>query len=354
MRPPSGLLTLLLLAYGATGCRQQESTDYIYATSGFTDEVVKLDAHSGRIVATIPLDPRPMETDEPHGLAAPPGGRFWYATVAHGDPTLWKFQVGTDRLVGRLRLGTAGAARIGITPDGRRAFIPDYYRAGAGRTSEVAVVELTDLVLRARLPVCAAPHDAQVAPGGGVVAVTCSLSDEIVLLDASTLSLVRRFAVGDAPGPPGHPRYRPLNVVWSRDGRSVFVTLHDVALVRHFSLTAEVLGSATVGEGPAQLALHADGATLVTANRLDGSASVVAVPGLAERHRIALGVRHPHGIVMAPGGGDRAFISYEGDTGSPGGVVAFDLRTRDIIWRTEAGAYTLGALYLSGSPTPGR
>ena len=141
--------------------------------------------------------------DEPHAVAISPDGRHWYVSVAHGEPTLWKFEMEADRLVGRVTLPTAGAARIGITPDGNRAFVPDYDRSQPGVPSRVAVVDLADLSVVATPVVCDGPHHAEVDPGGELVAVACSLSDEIVLLDARTLEERGRFAAGPEAGPPG-------------------------------------------------------------------------------------------------------------------------------------------------------
>ena len=85
-----------------------------------TDEVLELDAATGSIVQRISVDRRPREIDEPHGIAVAPDGQHWYVSLAHGNPSLWKFERAGNRLVGRLTLDMPGAARIAITPDGRQ------------------------------------------------------------------------------------------------------------------------------------------------------------------------------------------------------------------------------------------
>jgi YVTN family beta-propeller protein len=336
------------LTLGVVGCDDAKLLGpRLYVASGFTDEVLQLDPDNGAVVTSISMDVRRAETDEPHAVAVDPNGRYWYATVAHGEPTLWKFELRGNRLVGRVRLGMAGAGRIGVTPGGDRAFVPDYYRSGGDVRSEVAVVRLADLEVIDRVRVCVAPHDAQVSPLGDVVAITCSKSDEIVVLDVATLEERTRFAVGPDAGLPGAPHYRPLNAVWSPSGERLFVTLHDVATVRAFAPDGEVLGSVTVGDGPAQIAQTGDGRRLTVANRRDGSVSVVLTAALAEEARIPLGVLHPHGVALS-GDDSVAFVTYEGDTRSPGGVVAMDLRSRAVLWSAEAGAYTLGVAFAAG------
>jgi DNA-binding beta-propeller fold protein YncE len=353
-------LCLLPSVHAAGACGRQDAglpaeasphAARLYVTSGLTDQVMRLDPQTGAVVSTFDLDMRRDEVDEPHGVTISPDGRHWYVTLAHGNPTLWKFELPDDRLVGRLRLGSKGAARVGVTPDGRLAFVPDYDRAGAGAVSEVMVVRTEDLHLVGRVDVCPAPHDAEVSPDGSLVGVTCSLSDEIVFLDPGTLDVVHRFFAGPEPGLPGEPRYKPLNLVWSPDGRFVHVTLSAAALIRTFSVEGDTVAEVPVGEGPAQLASADDGRLLVIANRLDRTASVVevsfspdGVPRLEERRRLQLDLPYPHGVALTPDGG-RAFLTYEGEPGRAAGVVAVSTSDGVVSWVVEVGAYLLGAAY---------
>lgn len=342
------LRSLCLFATALWGCRAPDASvgDRLYVTSGLTDELVVLDANDGSVLRTLSMDARQGETDEPHGVTLSPDGAFIYATLAHGAPTLWKFATADDRLVGRLELPTLGAARVGLTPDGGRAFVPDYWRSGQGRLSGLAVVDTHELELIATPEVCPAPHDAQVDPSGKRVAIACSLSDEVVVIDATSLEERVRFSVAADPGSAGSPVYKPLNLVWSKDGDAIYVTLAVAGLVRAFSPEGDDLGSVRVGAGPTQLALSPDGGTLVVANRGDASASIVDARTLSERLRVPLsGAPHPHGVVL-DGQGGTAFISYEGTIRTPGGVVAVELESGTVLWRTEVGLYTLGVALL--------
>ncbi len=317
-----------------------------------------MDPETGAVVSSFDLDMRRDEVDEPHGVTISPDGRHLYLTLAHGNPTLWKFELNDDRLVGRVRLGSKGASRVGLTPDGRLAFVPDYDRAGTGAVSEVTVVRTEDLRLVGRVEVCSAPHDAQASPDGSLVGLTCSLSDELVFLDPGTLEVVHRFPVGPEPGSPGEPRYRPLNLVWSPGGRFVHVTLSAAALVRTFSLEGEAVAEIGVGNGPAQLASALDGHILVTANRLDRTASVVEVsfspdgtPRLGEERRLELDVPYPHGVALTPDG-RTAFVTYEGEPGRAAGVVAVSTGDGGVAWTAEVGAYLLGVAYYAAESGP--
>ena len=334
-------LTALLIA-----CIERPApTGRLYVTSGFTDTVLVLDAVDGGRLRAVPVDRRRGEVDEPHGVATAPDGKHWYLTLSHGDPTLWKFEREGDRLVGRVSLGLPGAARIGLTPDGRRAFVPDYFRSGEGRTSGLGVVSLDRLEVLARPTLCPAPHDAQVDPTGRRVAVACSLSDEIVMLDAEGFGEIGRFYVDRAPGPPGAPRFKPMNVAWSPGGDTLYVALHLEGAVRAFGSDGATLGTARVGSGPAQIALTPDGATLVVANRMDRSVSLVDAARLEERALVAIDRAHPHGVALDRRG-QWAFVTCEGEVGETGGVVAIGVADGRIRWSVAAGVYTLGIAWM--------
>ena len=340
-------MALVALAGGACTPGASDGGTVLVA-SAMTDQILVLDAATGVVRDSVSLDVRRAEIDEPHGMAAGPGGRYWYATVAHGEPTLWKFERPENRLVGRVRLGTWGAARIGISPDGAVAFVPDYYRDDPGVESMVAVVSLHDLSVEARLTVCGGPHDAQVSPDGRWVAIACSQSDEIVLLDAVSYEVAARVSMGGTSGEP-HSPLKPLNVVWGASGEVLYATLHGSDEVVAVDRSWRVVDRVDVGAGPAQLAIGPYSGTLVVANRRDGTASLLTMAPLAERSRVDLGVDHPHGVAVADGDGP-AFIGYEGTTTSTGGVVALDLVTGEILWRRDVGVLSLGVMYLTAGP----
>ena len=344
---PAGILLAgaLLLA----GCSDQHGGS-LYVTSGLTDEVVRLDARDGTEVRRISVDRRPRATDEPHAVAIAPDGLNWYVTVAHGQPSLWKFETESDRLVGRVDLTSGGAAMIGLSPDGGTAYIPDYDRAG-GREGRVAAVRLRDLVVIGNGATCGTAHDAAVHPDGSLVAIACAGSDEIVLLDARTLNVRARHA---APAPTaahtmpgGHVApggARPLSVAWSPDGATLAVALHAASAIWIVDRAGKTIASIPVAGGPAQVAF-VDDRTVVTANRMDGSMSVIDLERRAELRHVQLDAQFPHGIAV-DGDARIAYVAFEGSPDVRGGVVAVDVDDGRLLWRSEVGRYVLGIALL--------
>jgi DNA-binding beta-propeller fold protein YncE len=333
-------------AVGPAG-NSEESTDAsVLVTVAVSDEVLRLDPETGAILARIRLDPRPSESDEPHGVVISPDGHHWYATLAHGEPTLSKFERSGDRLVGRGQLGSAGAARVELDRQGQIAYVADYDRSSPGANGEVLAVRTRDLEVVARNRVCAGPHHALPDPATGRVAVACSLGDEVVILGGSGLEEVRRFPVDPSPGEPGAPRFKPLNLAWSPDGRRLYVALHLADQVRVFEPDGSLIGEIDTGRRPAQLALSADGSVLVSANRGDGTVSVIDTDTLREDYRPDVGAAHPHGIAL-DGAAATAFVTCEGTTSGQGRTVALRLSPGEpgIAWSMETGPFPLGVAW---------
>ena len=318
----------------------------VYVAVAVSDEVLRFDPENGELLSRISLDPRPSESDEPHGLAIAPDGRHWYATLAHGEPTLSKFERPADRRIGRGRLSSAGAARVEIDPTGEYGFVADYDRSRPAEDGEVLAVRLYDLEVVARSRVCPSPHHAVQNPVAKQIAVACSLGDEIVLLSSPGLAEIDRFPVDDQPGDPGSPRFKPLNLAWSPDGTRLYVALHLADRVRVFDPAGTIAGSIETGRRPAQIALSPDGRTLVAANRGDGSLSVIDTRTLQERSRVELGAAHPHGVAL-DGSGTRAFVTCEGTPTAPGRLVAVNLDSdpATLAWSVETGSVPLGVAW---------
>ncbi len=318
----------------------------MYVAVAVSDQVLRFDPVSGALLSRVSLDPRPSESDEPHGLAVAPDGRTWYATLAHGDPTLSKFERLADRVVGRVRLGSAGAARVEIDPTGNFAFVADYDRSRPGSDGEVLTVRLHDLVVVGRRRVCAGPHQAAPNPVSGRIAVACSLGDEIALLAIPGLEPVGRFPADPEPGEPGQPRFKPLNLAWSPDGTRLYVAMHLADRVRVFEPTGAIVADVPTGSHPAQIALSHDGRTLVVANRGDRTLSLIDTTTLRETYRLDLGAEHPHGVAI-DGPGSRAYVTCEGTPSEPGRLVAVDLDgdTAAVAWSVETGSVPLGVVW---------
>jgi DNA-binding beta-propeller fold protein YncE len=84
-----------------------------------------------------------------------------------------------------------------VTPDGELAFVAnsDFY-GDRPRVNPLSIVHTPSMTTITNLPVCDMPHGVKVNHAGGTVYVSCMHSDELLELDISTLSVVRRVKTG--------------------------------------------------------------------------------------------------------------------------------------------------------------
>jgi hypothetical protein len=104
-----------------------------------------------------------------------------------------------------------------------------------------------------------------------------------------------------------------------------------------------VTGWSFPADRPVQVAVNRTSSVMATANRGDGTVTLSYAD--SSMRTVAIEGAHPHGVALA---GDPvvAYVTFEGDTQTLGGVVAIDVTSGDILWRTEVGVFTLGVAYL--------
>ena len=99
----------------------QQSTYVVYVASEAADKItlVRFGPDGTVVDREIPTGMMPTDIDGPHGLAVSPDKRYYYVSIAHGQPngSLWKYSTNDDKLVGRVTLGMFPAT-LDISPDG--------------------------------------------------------------------------------------------------------------------------------------------------------------------------------------------------------------------------------------------
>jgi DNA-binding beta-propeller fold protein YncE len=345
-----------------------------------TDEVaiVRFGPAGARIVRTVTVGMNMMDPDGPHGLAAAPDGKHYYVTTAHGTPFgwLWKFDAIDDRLVGRVQLGNFPAT-LQVSPDGHYAFVVNFNLHGDMVPSDVSVVGTDDMVELGRVTTCAMPHGSRLSPDGRRHYSACMMDDQLVEIDAATLTVARHFVVtrGKEAGMPGAPMHHAhgghdmsghglvdpvagdptCSPTWAQpspDGRRVFVACNrtsDIVEidVERWAMTRRI----PAGNGVYNLGVTRDGTRLVATNKRDRSVSVLEIATGRELARVRTQRPVVHGVAISPD--DRyAFISVEGVGSEPGTLEVLDLRALQIVARVDVGQMAGGIDVLAQRPLP--
>jgi DNA-binding beta-propeller fold protein YncE len=346
---------LSLVAVGAFRSASAEQAYLIYVASEAADSLalVRFGPRGGRVEREVPTGLMPASIDGPHGLAVSPDGRWYYVSIAHGQPfgALWKYSTADNQVAGRVTLGSFPAT-LQISPGGDFAYVVNFNLHGDRVPSSVSVVETTTMLEVKRIQTCLMPHGSRFDATGSRHYSACMMDDTLVEIDTAKLRVSRHLVVTagkeqGAEGPPanrsgdpaahaGHgadpvtPGNAPkaCSPTWaqpSTDGRSVFVACNGSSeLVEVDVGTWKVTRRIPAGQGIYNLAVTNDG-KLIATNRRDQSASIFDLRSGKETARIPLPRKAPHGVVVSP---DQryAFVSVEGVAAEPGTVVMIDVK----------------------------
>jgi DNA-binding beta-propeller fold protein YncE len=338
--------------------------DYlVYVASEAADKIslVRFGPQGGRLDHELGTGIMPTEIDGPHGLAMAPDRKFYYVSLAHGQPfgTVLKYSSVDDAVVGHVTLGMFPAT-MQTTPNGEFLYVVNFNLHGDMVPSSVSVVATGEMLEVARIPTCTMPHGSRINPQGTKHYSACMMDDMLVEIDTATLRASRYFVLTKGAemgrdgtpftgftgaarastsardhGMVGHgleaPKAAPAacSPTWaqpSADGGSVFVACNasnEIVEVDASSWTMTKRFAA--GPGVYNLAVTRDG-RLVATNKRGQSVSVIDARNGRELARVATKRRVVHGVVVSSD--DRyAFVSVEGVGAEPGTVEMIDLQT---------------------------
>jgi YVTN family beta-propeller protein len=214
--------------------------------------VAIIDPLAGQVV-----DKRPTGQDVSHMVAvsgAPPTA--YIANIGSGSVSVVRL---TDASAARSIRTGAGSEGIATTPDGGQVWVT------AREAGTVTAVDASTLEALGRLDVPGVPIRVVFSPDGARAYVTCAGRSELVVFDVATRREVGRtkIDVARAPGATSRPfaaaaagSALPVGVAVSRDGRSVYVaaTMGD-QVVELDAATLSVLRTIAVDGEPDGLGL---------------------------------------------------------------------------------------------------
>ena len=327
-------------------------TIYVSSESGDIVTRIEVSASGWRKVREIPVGQSPADVAGPHNVAVSPDGRFWYVSIAHGQPngSVWKFTTGTDSLVGRVAVGMFPTT-IGLSPEGDWAFVPNSdFHGDRGHLNTVSVLYTPDMTALAEVPTCDMPHGSRVNHRGTVAYIACMMSDELVAIDASTFAITRRVQLGSghpmsmtmamdehAPAKPGaasstmpgqNPDCLTTFVSVSPNDSTIYLACNHAGTMQvRDAATLALIQTIPAGAGAYNVEASPDGRYVLVTNKKAQTVSVFDAHGLAQLAVVPTSKKVPHGIAFSPDG-RYAFISCEGVGTDPGAVDAIDLATR--------------------------
>ena len=349
---------------------------YVYTTAESEDEValIKFDGRKAEAIKKIPVGIWPAEIEGPHGITVSPDGKFWYLSMAHGNPygTLYKFSTETNKVVGQTKLGLFPAT-MQISKATGLLYCVNFNLHGDMVPSTVSVVDPETMTEIKQITTGAMPHGSRISPDGLKHYSVAMMSGELFEIDAISLQVSRVLNLDKASesGKADHSKMdhskmdhskmdhggdkmkdhkmhhsniKPTWVIPHPDGKKVYVAgngsdeILEVDL-QEWTITHRFPG----GKGPYNVEVTPDGNKMVVTYKSAASTGVWDLNTKKELAIIKNNRRVSHGIAISPDS-RYAFVSVEGVGGEPGSVDVVDLEALEIIDTAEIGKQA-GGIY---------
>ena len=365
---PTTVAALALALISPAAAAQAPAFNYKLAVVSESGDIVtwiQPGPNSLKVDHVVPVGIMPADIDGPHNVFVSPDRKYYYITIAHGQPfgSLWQMAVDGDTVVGRAPVELFPTTVV-TTPDGELAFVANSdFHGDRPRVNFVSVVHTPTMTNITNLLACDMPHGVKSNHAGTRIYISCMHSDELLEIDVAELAISRRVRTGTghqavvagadahaghqptaAADSSGHAAHSapPLNPALKRECAPTFVTVspddkrlyaacnYGNSLQVWDAETLTLIKEIPVGTGAYNVEPSPDGSLLIVTNKKAQSVSLVDARTLTEVARIPTSKKIVHGVAFSPDG-KYAYITAESIGADPGSVDMIDLASKTIV-----------------------
>ena len=344
-----------------------QAQDYYVYVAAESDDKVHLihfngETEKGKIAETIEVGRYPTETDGPHGITVSPDGKYWFVSIAHGNPygMLAKYETATNTLVGIVDLGMFPAT-MEISPQTGLLYVVNFNLHGEMEPSTVAVVEPESMTVVTEIETGIMPHGSRISPDGRYQYHTSMMTDELIQIDTRSLNVTKRFKLAQNQhtmhanashqnNAAGHDmKHNPVEKpTWAHPHPSkplVYVAANGSDEVIEVDVENwKVNRRFKTSRAPYNLEISSDGKLLVVTYKGDASTGIWDLKSGKEKAKVKNSRKVSHGVAITPDG-KYAFISVEGIGGEAGSVDIINLENYSMVDVVETGKQA-GGIYM--------
>ena len=359
------VLSIITLITSSSAIAQK----YFFYVAAESDDKVELiefdsDKKEANLIQSIEVGTFPAENEGPHGMTVSPDGKHWFVTIAHGMPygQVWKFETGTNKLLGKTDLGLFPAS-MEISETTGFLYIVNFNLHGEMEPSTVSVVDPETMDLIENIPVGIMPHGSRISTDGNFQYHVSMMTDELLEIDTQSLEVSRRLMLTEsnmAMNHDGHDMKMEKGMKMDMHKTIIKPTWADPHPISNYVYVAgngshEILEvdtdswkvsrrfDAGSGNAPYNLEVSGDGSVLVASYKSGAATGVWDLESGKELAKIKNSRKVSHGVSISPDS-RYAFISVEGIGGEPGSVDVIDLKNLELVDTVETGKQA-GGIY---------
>ena len=383
------ILVILILAYALSAAAFGQNY-YVYVTAESEDEValIKFDGKEATVVKRIPVGVWPAEIEGPHGINISPDGKYWYLSLAHGNPygTLYKYSTETNKVVGKVTLGLFPASLQVSTATGL-LYCVNFNLHGDMVQSSVSVVDPENMIELRQIPTGIMPHGSRISNDGLFQYSVGMMSGELFEIDAARLKVsrvlnldtkkeMRRMKMNsenemstmkmdsenmgekkmDSEKTDGmdhsmmdhgmtQSKTKPTWVMPHPTNNRVYVAGNGIDEILEVDLEKwEITNRFATGRGPYNVDISPDGKRMVVSYKADAMTGIWDLDSGKELARVKNTRKITHGVSISSDS-KYAFVSVEGIGGDPGTMDVIDLTSNKLVASADLGKQAGGIIF---------
>lgn len=362
------ILSLIFVLCAASGFAQNY---YVYVTAESEDEValIKFDGENAVIEENITVGVWPAEIEGPHGINVSPDGKYWYLSLAHGNPfgTLYKYSTETNKVVGQVTLGLFPAS-LQVSSATGLLYCVNFNLHGDMVPSSVSVVDPEGMIELKKIETGVMPHGSRISSDGLYHYSVGMMSGELFEIDASRLKVNRVLNLdgmemgGDkmassemdhsqmdhskmGHGAMKHSKTKPTWVMPHPTNGKAYVAGNGIDEILEVDLEKwEITDRFKTGKAPYNVDISPDGRYLVATYKGSAETGVWDLKKRKEVGRIPNTRKISHGVSISADS-KYAFVSVEGIGGEPGTMDVIDLKKFEKVASVDLGKQAGGIIF---------
>ncbi|MEQ9306571.1 MAG: YncE family protein [Marinoscillum sp.] len=366
------LILILFLGFGFASFGQNY---YVYVTAESEDEVslIKFDGKDATVVKTIPVGIWPAEIEGPHGINVSPDGKYWYLSLAHGNPygTLYKFSTETNEVIDTVMLGLFPAS-LQVSKATGLLYCVNFNLHGDMVPSTVSVVDPETMTEITRIDQGVMPHGSRISTDGLYHYSVGMMSGELFEISTTKMKVTRVLNLDgkkEAPkkmngmsgmdhsqmdhskmnhskmGGMSHSKVKPTWAMPHPTEPKVYVAGNGSDEILEIDLEKwEITNRMKTGKAPYNVDVSPNGRYLVATYKGSAETGVWDLKKGVESARVKNTRKVTHGVSISSDS-KYAFVSVEGIGGEPGTMDVIDIKKGTKVASADMGKQAGGIIF---------
>ena len=371
---------LVIFLFFFVNLKSQTYYVYVAAESDDTVSLIKFSDNTAEEIERINVGFLPTEIEGPHGITVDPSGKYWYLSLAHGNPygKLIKYSTYDNRPVGQTTLGLFPASMQISTVTGL-LYCVNFNLHGEMKPSSVSIVDPETMTEIKRITTGTMPHGSRISSDGKKQYSVSMMSSELYEIDAVNLNLSRKLNLEEMMKM-GEPMNKKMKMGKSMDKKmgmdksETHKMKMDMKKMNHSKVKptwviphpseniAYIAGNGSneiievdlvnwkitnrikTGKGPYNVEISPNGKFLIATLKSEGSTAIWDLKNDFNLKKIKNSTSVSHGIAISSDS-KYAFVSVEGIGGEPGVVDVISLDSLEKISSVNIGKQAGGIAF---------